>query len=409
MSSDTRSLSFEQTITVSPAAVYRAFTSSSALREWLGDVATTAPQPGGRIYLAWNDGYYTAGSFTKLEPGKEIAFTWHGRGEPGPSVVRVTLAPAGEEGTQLLLRHEGLGTSEEWRTTVEAGEKGWRRSLENLVSVLTKGEDLRFTRRPMLGITVGEFNEKVAVELGVPVTEGIHLDGLVEGMGAAAAGLHAGDVMVTIDEKEVRDWPSLSTALSTHRAGDTVEVTFYRGSEKRSVPMTLSGRPIPEMPATLPELAGALRERYEQIEAELDDFFAGVDEAAAFHKPGPEEWSAAEVLAHLIHGERYQNQWLAELANGHEGWHDDWGGNSHAQVAATVAAYPSVAALLDELKRHHAEMEAFIKNLPADFAERKGSYWRLAYDLLEEPFHHHAHLEQMREAIAQVPAVEAVS
>lgn len=409
MSSDTRTLTFEQSIPVPPAAVYRAFTNSSALREWLADMATTAPQPGGRIYLAWNDGYYVAGSFTTLEPAKEVAFTWLGRYEPGPSVVRVALAPEGESGTHVVVRHEEMGTGDEWQATIEAGEKGWRDSLENLASVLTTGEDLRFTRRPMLGVTVGEFNEKVAAELGVPVTEGIHLDGLVEGMGAAAAGLEAGDVVVAIDDKEVRDWPTLSTALSAHRAGDTVDVTFYRGGEKRSVPMTLSGRPVPEMPATLAELADAARERYEQIEGELDDFFAGVDDTAAFYKPGPEEWSAAEVLAHFIHGERYQNFWLAELADGHEGWHDDWGGNVHAQVAATVAAYPSVAALLEELKRHHAEMVAFVSNLPADFAERKASTWRLAYNLLEEPFHHHAHLEQMREAIAKAAAVEPVS
>ncbi|MDT8307277.1 MAG: SRPBCC domain-containing protein [Anaerolineae bacterium] len=314
MRSDTRSLTFEQTIPVPPAAVYRAYTNSSALREWLADVATTATQPGGRIYLAWNDGYYVAGSFTRLEPGKEAAFTWYGRGEPGPSAVRVTLTPEGENSTHVVVRHEGLGVSE-----------------------------------------------------------------------------------------------SLSTALGAHRAGDTVDVTFYRGSAKRTVPMTLSGRPVPELPVSLAELAVAVRERYEQIEAELDEFFAGVDEAAAFHKPGLEEWSAAEVVAHFIHGERYQNQWLAELADGHEGWHDDWGGNVHAQVAATVAAYPSVVALLDELKRHHVEMVAFIKNLPADFAERKGSYWRLAYNLLEEPFHHEAHLEQMRAAIAQASAMKAAS
>jgi hypothetical protein len=131
--------------------------------------------------------------------------------------------------------------------------------------------------------------------------------------------------------------------------------------------MTLSGRPIPELPATLPELAEAVRERHRQLEGELDDFFAGVDEAAAFSKPGPQEWSAAEILAHLIHSERYTHVWIAELADGHEGWHDDWGGNSDAQVAATVRAYPAVTALLDELKRHHVETAAFVENLPAEF------------------------------------------
>jgi uncharacterized protein YndB with AHSA1/START domain len=404
--SDNQTLTFEQTIAAPPAAVYRAFTNSSALREWLADTATTVPRPGGRVYLAWNNGYYTAGSFATLRPGEEVSLTWHGRDEPGPSSVHVALTPEGEQATHITVRHEGLGTSPEWEECVAALEAGLASAMENLASVLTTGEDLRFTRRPMLGITISDFDEEIAAELGVPVHAGIRLDGVLEGMGAAAAGLQAGDVVVSVDGRDVSDWASLASALSAHRAGDTVDVVYYRGAEQQNTAMTLSGRPIPDLPATLSELAEVVRHRYRQIEEELDDLFAGVDDTAAMHKAGPEEWSAAEVLAHLIHGERYQHIQIAELAGGHEGWHDDWGGNSHAQVAATVRAYPAVTALLDELKRHHVETVTFIENLPTEFLQRKNSYWRLAYDLLDTPFHHRAHLEQMRAAIEQAPAAE---
>ena len=406
MTTETRTLTLEQVVPAPPDAVYRAFTNSSALREWLADMATTVPREGGRFYVAWNDGFYAAGSFTKLQPGKGIAFTWQGREQPAPVTVRVTLAPEGEAGTHVLLRVEGLGEGEAWDVTAAVTAKGWRDSLENLASVMATGEDLRFTRRPMLGILVGEFNEKLASELGVPVTTGIRLDSVLEGMGAAAAGLQPGDVLVAVNGADVSDWPSLVTALSAHRAGDTVEVIYYRGPEKQSTAMTLSGRPIPQLPATLKELADAARERFRQIEVELDSFFEGVGDSAALFKPGPDEWSAAEVLAHILQGERYRHYWLAELAGGHEGWHDDWGGNVHAQVAATVRAYPTVNALLDELKRHHLETVAFIEQMPAEFADRRGSFWRLAYELLDTPQHHRDHLEQMRAAIEQAPAAE---
>jgi hypothetical protein len=165
----------------------------------------------------------------------------------------------------------------------------------------------------------------------------------------------------------------------------------------------LSGRPIPELPATPAALAEAVRERYRQIEEELDSFFAGVDDAAALYKRGPDSWSAAEVLAHLVLGERQEYQWIANLISGHEPWQDDWGGNDNVQVAATVSAYPTVADLLGELKSHFQEKVAYLDNLPADVSERKGSFWRLAYNLVESPFHFHTHLEQMREAIAQAP------
>jgi uncharacterized protein YndB with AHSA1/START domain len=399
---DSRILTFEQLIPAPPAALYRAFTNSTTLRDWLANVATTAPRLGGRIYLATTQGDYAAGVFTTLEPDREVAFSWQGSGEPGPSRVQATFVPEGE-GTRVILRHEGLGNGPEWQSTVDALESGWRRSLENLASLLTSGEDLRFTRRPMLGITVGDLNEQIAAEIGVPVTEGIRLDSVLDGMGAAAAGLQANDVVVGIAGRPVSDWETLQGALAGRRAGETVDIVFYRSGEKRNTAMTLSGRPIPELPATTAELAEAVRERYSLLEAELDSFFADVSDEAAMYKPARDSWSAVEVLAHLIQGERYQYQWIANVVSGHEPWQDDWGGNDHAFVAATVSAYGSLDALLEELKRHFQETAAYLANLPPEVADRKGSYWRLAYNLLESPFHFHTHLEQMREAIAQAP------
>ena len=60
-------LRFDQAINAPPTQVYNAFTNATALKEWLCDVATVKPKPGGRMYLAWNDGYYCSGEFTDLE------------------------------------------------------------------------------------------------------------------------------------------------------------------------------------------------------------------------------------------------------------------------------------------------------------------------------------------------------
>lgn len=398
MNSDSQTLTFEQAVKASPSQVYRAFTNATALREWMADVATTSPKVGGRVYLAWNDGYYSSGEFTRLVENEAVDFTWHGRGEPGPTTVKVMLAPVAGD-TRVKITHGPFGAGSEWTETVTGLETGWRYSLENLASVLATGEDLRFTRRPMLGITVGEFNADVAAQLGVPVTQGIRLDGVIDGMGAAAAGLQPGDVVVSMAGQGVVDWASLTNALQAHQAGDTVEVIFYRGAEKQSLQMTLSGRPLPEIPATATELAEAVRERYNQVESELENFFAEVSEAEASHKPAPDEWSAKEVLGHLIHTERGWHNWMSDTIGGHEPWHDDWGGNLQVRLAATGAAYPTVGELLEELKRLNAETVAIVANLPEDFLERKGSYWRLAYNLLDTPYHHETHLGQMRAAI----------
>lgn len=398
MSDETRSFTFEQTVPAPPAALYRAFTNGSALREWLCDVATTVPRKGGRCYLAWNDGYYSSGEFTRLVPDEEVAFTWHGRGEPAATAVHVTLVPA-DDTTRVRVTHNDLGTGPDWAEITPALEQAWPFNLRNLASVFTSGADLRFTERPMLGIGVGDFNTTIAALLGVPTSDGVLVDDVLPEMGAGAAGLQENDVIVAIADQKVSDWATLAHALQGYRPGDEVEVDFYRGPDRRQVRMTLSGRPIPAIPSTIDALTALIRERYERIDDELATFFADVGEVRAAHKPAAEAWSVREILAHLIHSERDTHSWMADMVGGHERWYDDWGGNLQARIDATLAAFPTVDELLEELRRLNVETVAFVSSLPASFLERKGSYWRLAYQLLEPPYHHHTHLEQMREAL----------
>jgi hypothetical protein len=141
-------------------------------REWFCDVATVSPKPGGRIYLAWDDGYYTSGSYLTLKEFKTVAFTWFGRGEPRETRVSIRIKPE-KGGSQLILEHSRIGTGKSWGQLAERIQKEWQKSLENLVSVLETGEDLRLTRRPMLGIGVSDFDAEIARQIVVPVSKGI--------------------------------------------------------------------------------------------------------------------------------------------------------------------------------------------------------------------------------------------
>lgn len=397
-------LTFEQTVKAPAAEVYRAFTNASALREWMCDVATTHPKPNGRFYAAWNDGYYTSGHFTTLEKDRSVGFIWSGRDEPAATEVEVTLNSQGDE-TQVIVQHCGLGEGTAWTKSAAELTKGWEMSLENLASVLGTGEDLRFTKRPMLGIFVSDFNADIAARIGTPVAEGIRLDGVVEGMGAAAAGLQQGDVVVSIAGHDITGGASLQSALARHRAGDTVEVVFYRGSEKLTTQMPLSGRPIPEIPSEPAVLADMLRQRYERNNVGLEAFFAGVTEDEAAYRPAAEEWSTRDILAHLIHSERGYQQFISDIVSGEEGWYDDFAGNLNIRNDATVAAFPTTRALVDELKTARAETVALIAALPESFLARKGGFWRVGFSVADNSADHQdTHLGQMRAAIESARA-----
>ena len=404
MSSDLQSLTYHPTIPVSPAEVYRAFTNSTALREWFCDTATVSARPNGHLFVGWHNGYYATGHFTELQENRLVAFSWQGRGEPAPTQVRVELAPD-DEGARLMLEHSGIGRGVEWGETAARFDRAWRRSLENLSSVLTTGEDLRVTRRPMLGILLANFSADDATRLGIPVSQGVRLNGVVPQLGADAAGLRQDDVIVAIDGLPVADVIALRTALSSHLAGDVVDVEFYRGPVRHDTPMVLSGRKIPPIPATPAELSEQVRRRYLRDEAALTEFLSGITDMEASYQPGPDEWSVKQVLAHLIQGERYNHQWIGELIGGHEGAYDDYSGNQALRLSATIHAFPTVADMAAELARLNAETLALMDSLPDEFVQRKRTYWRLARTFLDESYSHIAdHLGQMRAAVVAARA-----
>ncbi len=388
----------EEFIQASPSEVYRYFTNSTALRDWMCDVASADPRPGGRLYMCWPGDYYTSGEYLQLENDKFVSFTWFGRGEPHQTVVEVSLKGK-KDGTLVKLTHRGMGKGQKWVGIADTYEQQWHSAFENLVSVLENGPDLRITRRPMLGIYIGELNASIAAQLYVPVEFGIHLEGVVDGMGAQKAGLQKDDVIIAMDGHELTAGSSLGSFMSSKHAGDIVEVSFYRGAEKKSAKMTLSGRPIPTIPGSYIELARQVEPIYQKYEAEIEALFNNASEEECSHKPGPSDWSAKEVLVHLIQTELGWQINASEIIDGHEGTYDDFAGNLQARIDGTLAIFSTKSALLKELKSHDAESVAMLAHIPAEFLSHKGRFWKLVFQANQNSIHLQTHVEQMRAAI----------
>jgi putative serine protease PepD len=62
------------------------------------------------------------------------------------------------------------------------------------------------------------------------------------GSPAAKAGLQAGDIVVQIDNTPIGSAAELASAIRAHKSGDKVQVTFVRGTARRTVTATLSAR-----------------------------------------------------------------------------------------------------------------------------------------------------------------------
>jgi uncharacterized protein YndB with AHSA1/START domain len=388
-----QTITLHRTLNTPPAAVYYAFTNTTALREWLADGAQISANEGGNLYLTWNAGYRVCGKYTRLVPNQQIAFTWQGDGEAHPTDVNIDLGAQGSS-TKVTLTHSGIDTAESAQTFT----REWAIALENLQSTLETGLDLRFTRRPLLGIYTEFLTAEKAAELGVPVTAGILLSGVSEGLGAQQAGLQAKDVIVSLGGKPTTDGSTFTAAVSEHKAGDIVEVEFCRGGTKQTVSMKLSQRPIPDVPESPEEVAERMKTLHAELDAELDALFVGVSEDEAARRPAPAEWSAKEVIAHLIWNERFNQMWTWGLVGGDDAF--AWPDNNYTQIAGVLASYPTTADLVAELKRAEVASRAIITSLPAEFMARKASYRRMALSWFNTPDHHREHFQQIRAALA---------
>jgi uncharacterized protein YndB with AHSA1/START domain len=387
------------TVKASPAAVYRAFTNATALREWLADVATVDPRPGGRFFLAWNNGYFTAGEFHAVQPDKEVQFTWAGRDDPAPSKVRVSITQLDSGQATLVLEHTNLGAGSDWSQAFKEIERGWENGLRNLVSVIDDGPDLRIINRPMMGLIFGEFDKKHAEELGIPSTSGLRIDNVVEGLGAQLAGLRKNDVIVSVDAKPLTEFTALIALLQGKQAGDRLEIGYYRGGDRKKTTLELSRRPIPEFPRTPAALSAAVEKIYAVVAEQLQALLQGVDEETAARKPRVDEWNIKEILAHLIQSERDTQAWISEIVFSAERSGDAFGGNLMARVQATASVYPTILALHEALRLAQAETVALIAALPDSFSANKGSFWRMGYQLIQFELHARDHLAQIGELL----------
>ena len=404
MPSQPLSLKFKHVIQAPAPQVYRAFTSSTALREWFCDAAQADARPGGRLYMWWISGYATSGEYLALTPDRKLSFTWRGQNEPTPTRVTIRLSARGSR-TTVIIDHDELGTGKAWKAIAAQYTRGWEAALQNLQSVLEAGPDLRIVRRPMVGLSGGsDLTPALAAKLGVPVKAGLQLTGLLDGMAAKNAGLQTDDVVVKLGDQKITGFASLGAALQGHRAGDTVPVVFYRGRAKQTAALTLSARPLPEIPATPAELAEAVGQLYAETDASLAQVFAGISEATAARRPTPTSWSARETLAHILLGERDQITFVSELLAGNERWYDGFGDNHPEPLQAVLTVYPTVPDLLAQLKRVEAETVALIAALPPEFLQRKSSYWRLGMNQPYMTIHIHEHLGQIKAALEAAQA-----
>lgn len=96
-------------------------------------------------------------------------------------------------------------------------------------------------KRGYVGVTFQELNADVAEELKIKDINGLLVNDVVPGGGAAAAGLKKGDIIKKIDGTEIFASPDLQEKIGRMSPGDKVQLTISREGKTQNVNVTLKG------------------------------------------------------------------------------------------------------------------------------------------------------------------------
>lgn len=94
-------------------------------------------------------------------------------------------------------------------------------------------------QRAFLGITIRNLDNDLVEDLNLDFNEGVYVDSVVAGGSAAGAGIKRKDVIVKIDDREVKTVPELQEIIGRHRPGDDVNVVVVRNGEEKAIQVKL--------------------------------------------------------------------------------------------------------------------------------------------------------------------------
>ncbi|MDI9526634.1 MAG: DegQ family serine endoprotease [Pseudomonadota bacterium] len=102
--------------------------------------------------------------------------------------------------------------------------------------------------RGWLGVTVQEITPEIAEAMELKTPRGVLIADVIKGSPAAEAGIRQGDVVVSINGKEVNDPSALQFLVSEIAPGTKVPVTVIRNGSRKSVTVTIGDLSEAEVP-----------------------------------------------------------------------------------------------------------------------------------------------------------------
>jgi serine protease Do len=148
--------------------------------------------------------------------------------------------PGNSGGALVNARGQVVGINSVKIATAQVEGMGFAIPISDAKPILDELIEKGYVSRPFLGIVGQEINEQQSQWYDLPL--GIFITEVQEGGPAQQAGIRPEDVLLEMNNKEIKDFVSLKKELDSHRVGDKVNIKLWRKGEQRTIEVTLGER-----------------------------------------------------------------------------------------------------------------------------------------------------------------------
>jgi serine protease Do len=156
--------------------------------------------------------------------------------------------PGNSGGPLVNLAGEVIGINSIKVSQVGVEGMGYAISSQVAVPIINTLVKNGYVSRPWLGVSLYTVDQYAVGQLDLAVDKGVLLRQVVVGGPADKAGLDRYDVITNFDGQDVATVEDLVQAIRAHQVGQTVQVTYWRGSNQSTATITLEESPPPSTP-----------------------------------------------------------------------------------------------------------------------------------------------------------------
>ncbi|MGM9902368.1 serine protease do-like htrA [Enterococcus sp. 10A9_DIV0425] len=150
------------------------------------------------------------------------------------------------EGQVIGINSSKIATTSESASNVSVEGMGFAIPSDDVVNIINQLEKDGKVTRPALGITMVDLSavstqqQEQILKIPSSVTNGVIINSVQPATPAEKAGLKQYDVITEIDGTKVSSGVELQSVLYGKKVGDSVKITYYQGSDKKTTTVELT-------------------------------------------------------------------------------------------------------------------------------------------------------------------------